>query len=103
MSTPVLRAKYRIVSKSTGSIDGASSSIINAKPVSADGTYPSVHNMPIPEGATGSEENKIFGKWTPSGELTMTVLNPNGDALELGEDYYLDFTPVKKPVEKIPT
>lgn len=41
-----------------------------------------------------SEENKTFFKWTPSGSLSMGVLNPNV-SFEIGKSYYLDFTLVE--------
>ena len=43
--------------------------------------------------AVGDDMNKTWSKWTPSGNLSMTVNNP--DALkqfEVGEYYFLDFT-----------
>lgn len=43
---------------------------------------------------SGSEENKSFSEATPSGNLAMSITNP--DALgffEEGKEYYLDITP----------
>lgn len=37
----------------------------------------------------GSDENKSFWKWTPSGKLEMQCLNPSVD-FEVGKEYYLD-------------
>jgi hypothetical protein len=40
------------------------------------------------------EENRIFGKWSPSDSLQMQIRNPAAAAqFELGKSYYLDFTP----------
>lgn len=41
----------------------------------------------------GSDENNTYAKFTPSGELSLTVVNPAllGKFAE-GEEYYLDFT-----------
>lgn len=39
-------------------------------------------------------ENESFFKYTPAGSLSITVTNPNVK-FELGESYYLDFTPSK--------
>jgi hypothetical protein len=39
---------------------------------------------------TGSEENKSFSTYTPSGKIELTVTNPDLK-LEFGE-YYIDFT-----------
>jgi hypothetical protein len=42
---------------------------------------------------SGSEENKAFFKWTPSGKLEMGIMN-DGAANEFkpGQEYYVDFT-----------
>ena len=40
------------------------------------------------------EENKEWSKWTPHGELRITISNPAAlAAFEAGKDYFLDFTP----------
>jgi hypothetical protein len=39
-------------------------------------------------------EDQRYAKYTPSGELRITVDNPNVD-FEVGKAYYLDFTPVE--------
>jgi hypothetical protein len=46
-----------------------------------------------PFDADGNSEDNSFAKWTPSGELKMTITNPNlfGKLVE-GQKYYLDFT-----------
>lgn len=42
---------------------------------------------------TGSEENKDFFRWTPSGEVRLgTLSKAAADYFELGKEYYLDFT-----------
>jgi len=42
----------------------------------------------------GTEENAKFHKYTPSGEISMTVDNPSAsEQFELGKSYYVDFTP----------
>jgi hypothetical protein len=41
--------------------------------------------------AEGSEENKQFWHWTPSGSIDLTALRD--DLFEVGQTYYLDFTP----------
>ena len=41
-----------------------------------------------------SEENKSFAKYTPAGEISLTITNPAAiEAFELGKAYYIDFTP----------
>lgn len=43
---------------------------------------------------SGSEENKSFWKYTPSGELRMTISNPAAVSQFIeGQEYYIDFTP----------
>jgi hypothetical protein len=43
---------------------------------------------------SGSEENKQFFKWTPSGTLELGVLNPAvAEQFKLGMEFYIDFTP----------
>jgi len=44
-------------------------------------------------------EDQRYAKYTPSGELRITVDNP-AVAFIPGRDYYLDFTPVEEPVSK---
>ena len=42
---------------------------------------------------TVTEENSRFAKYTPSGQLEMTVDNPPAqEFFELGKNYYLDFS-----------
>lgn len=44
-----------------------------------------------------NEENKQFFKWTPSGNITLSVVNPAAAAqFEVGKEYYIDFTPAEK-------
>ncbi len=52
-------------------------------PVCKDGGYP----------ADGTDEDNSFAKWSPSGELTLHVTNPDlFGQLNPGEKYYVDFT-----------
>jgi len=44
----------------------------------------------------GSDENRSFFKWTPSGSLTLqTVNDAAADQLEQGKEYYIDLTPAE--------
>jgi hypothetical protein len=44
----------------------------------------------------GSEENKTFWKYTPSGVIDMSITNPDAvNQFELGKEYYVDFTPAE--------
>jgi hypothetical protein len=41
----------------------------------------------------GASEDNDFARWTPSGELTMTITNPAlFGRLHVGYKFYLDFT-----------
>lgn len=39
----------------------------------------------------GSKENEDFFKYTPGGEIRLSVVNPNVK-FEEGKEYYVDFT-----------
>jgi len=42
---------------------------------------------------SGSAENRSFWRWTPSGSIELSTINPNVLAeMELGREYYVDFT-----------
>lgn len=41
----------------------------------------------------GNSEDNTFSKWTPTGDLTITVTNPNLiGKFKRGQKFYLDFT-----------
>jgi hypothetical protein len=43
---------------------------------------------------SGSEENKSFSKYTPSGSLSITITNPDAFGfISQGAEFYVDFTP----------
>ncbi len=42
-------------------------------------------------------ENHIWSRWTPDGEIRLTVSNPNMfGKFVVGDEYYIDFTPAEK-------
>ena len=58
----------------------------------------SVYSVDVTLGAVtgGSEENKAFWKSTPSGQITLTITNPDAYAQFLpGMEFYVDFTEVQ--------
>lgn len=46
---------------------------------------------------SGSEENKKFFQYTPTGRLTVGIYKE--DVFEVGKEYYLDISEAVKPVE----
>lgn len=76
----MVRAKFQLVSET-----------LNAGTTAKHFTFSPRYDTSIPEDVR-------FSKATPSGELKMYVDNPAAlEQLKLGQDYYLDFTPVPKP------
>jgi hypothetical protein len=46
--------------------------------------------------ADGSDEDNTYAKFSPSGELSLTIANPALiGMIEPGQKYYLDFTPAE--------
>ncbi|WP_236293118.1 hypothetical protein [Paenibacillus allorhizoplanae] len=46
---------------------------------------------------SGSEENKDFWKYTPAGQIQMSVDNEKAqEQFEVGKEYYVDFTPANE-------
>lgn len=77
---PEMRAKMRITE--VNRFEGQDR--VKMVAVARNGSYP----------ADGSDEDNTFAKFSPQGELTITIANP---ALlgkyEPGRKFYLDFTP----------
>lgn len=45
---------------------------------------------------TGSPENESFFKWTPSGQITMGIVNEAAlKQFAVGKQYYVDFAPTE--------
>lgn len=43
--------------------------------------------------SSGNEENKAFFASSPSGEISLTYVNPAvGEYLKIGDSFYVDFT-----------
>lgn len=63
----------------------------------ANGAQTDVNLVPV---TSGAPENAIFGKYTPSGQIRMTINNPDAAAQFIpGQEYYVDFTKAVKPAE----
>jgi hypothetical protein len=75
-----VRAKFQLVSETANAGTKAKSLVFQPR-----------YDTSIPE-------DQRFATATPSGELKMYVDNPAALAqFELGQQYYIDFTPVPKP------
>lgn len=47
--------------------------------------------------ACGDEENRDWSRWTPSGSIVLHIDQPAAfDAFNLGQHYFVDFTPAPK-------
>lgn len=78
---PTVRAKFTVESKL----------ITNH---GAPGTPMPLTTVKLKPVMANSAENKEFWKWSPNGVIELATLNPAAaDALELGREYYIDFTP----------
>lgn len=87
------RAKFRVSSVTPAEvvIDPASAmapfQTVKMFPVCRSDSYP----------ADGSDEDNQFAKWSPSGSLELSFVNPNlSNSVKEGDVFYVDFTPVSK-------
>jgi len=56
--------------------------------------FDDLHVVRLSPVISGSEENKLFWKYTPAGTIEMQTTNAEAAAqFELGKAYYVDFTP----------
>ena len=84
-----MRAKMRLNAitnrYSPGESAGITQETLNFTAVAAS-TYP----------ADGSDEDNTYAKFSPSGNLSLTVANPALiGKFEVGQKYYVDFTPAE--------
>jgi len=50
------------------------------------------HNVNLSPVVNGSDENKSFSQWTPSGKIEMHITNPECIGFfEAGSEYYVEF------------
>lgn len=88
----MVRAKFRVNGIFGGTIDGAESKRIEMSPVFASEA-----------GREGNacEENAIFGKYTPAGNISITIVNPSAsEQFEVNKEYYVDFSSVEECQDK---
>jgi hypothetical protein len=51
--------------------------------------------MPV-YGGEDDKANREWSKWTPSGELRLTITNPDAyNQFVIGKTYWVDFSPVE--------
>lgn len=80
-----MRAKFSVLSIGSfkGSDGNKSHEVLTMGPVCKSGGYP----------ADGLDEDNTFAKWSPSGNLSLTITNPAlWDQFKPGQKFYLDFT-----------
>lgn len=83
----MVRAKFFVANIQDSGYDGK-----EAKTISLYGVFTSQDGR---EG-NATEENLIFGKWTPGAEIRMTIVNPDAfNQFELHKEFYVDFTPAE--------
>jgi hypothetical protein len=71
-----IRAKFKVTEKTQISNGTGLLCIVKLSPVSS-----------------GSPENESFYRYTPSGQIELSVVKPETSAqFELGKEYYVDFT-----------
>jgi hypothetical protein len=82
---PAIRAKFRVDSYETRLATDSRS----------DANPQEVRQVKLSVVYGDTEENKKYFKWTPSGQITLGLLNPEAWLhLQLGQEVYVDFTPV---------
>ncbi|MBT9370288.1 hypothetical protein [Rhizobium sp. CSW-27] len=83
MSAPSVRAKFFVSDIRHSEVPGAD-------------PYALVTLMPVYGSYGDGKDNESWSRWTPSGQVQMSITNPKAiDAFEKGKAYYLDFTPVE--------
>jgi hypothetical protein len=60
---------------------------------SADQKTGIVTMIPVYAGLDGVPANAEWSKWTPSGEIKMTITTDALEQFELGKSYFVDFSP----------
>ena len=75
-----VRAKFKCVSSE------------DTNPNAAEGEK--LKNIKLEAVIDGSDENKAFFRWTPSGQISIGCVNEAANQqFEIGKEYYVDFTP----------
>jgi hypothetical protein len=78
---PIMRAKMRVAG--VQKFPNSDQETLKFYAVSKSDGYP----------ADGSDEDNSYARWSPSGELSLTVANPSlYGKFAVGDTFYLDFT-----------
>lgn len=65
--------------------------------ITEDNSGKSIKLLPV---TTGSEENKSFFRWTPSGVIDLIILNPAASGqFKVDKQYYVDFTEAERETD----
>jgi hypothetical protein len=49
-------------------------------------------------GPNGESENNTYARYTPSGEIKLSITNPSlHNLFQPGQEFYVDFTPASAP------
>lgn len=98
-----VRAKFYVHSKSLSKYTRTDQTQVDAALV----TFKAVHAKTVDQAGKfvsyeqTCEENKLFGQFTPSGELTMFIVNPCAhEQLEVGAEYFLDISPAPETAHR---
>lgn len=83
-----MRAKFQIysVASNLDHTGEKGSETLGMNPVCKSGAYP----------PDGLDEDNTFAKWSPSGNLSLTITNPAlWGQFKPGQKFYLDFSPAE--------
>lgn len=82
MSAPTVRAKFFVTD-------------IQHPPTPGSEPYATVYLQPVFGSYGDGAVNETWSKYTPSGQIVMSITNPDAiEAFEKGRAYFIDFTPV---------
>lgn len=71
-------------------------SITTSRAWNGKGLMGTVHLQPVT--TSGSDENKAFYEATPGGKIELGTVNEEAiKQFTIGDEFYVDFTPVPKP------
>lgn len=94
MSSPLMRAKFRVNSVTPPEVP-VSEGITIAPPQTIK-AFPVGRSDSSPE--DGSDEDNSYAKFSPSGSLELTIVNPQlSNKIKEGDVFYVEFTKAEAP------